>query len=104
METAGVEPAPPRCKRGALPSEPRPPVVATSPLTSQGASIVRRRCRLSRRRLTTNDQLREAWVSPEQKSEAVQRGPPRRHQMRTGGVEPPQRVAARLQAAELANA
>jgi hypothetical protein len=24
VETAGVEPAPPRCKRGALPSEPRP--------------------------------------------------------------------------------
>src|SRR3954451_4910487 len=24
METAGIEPAPPRCKRGALPSEPRP--------------------------------------------------------------------------------
>jgi hypothetical protein len=52
METAGVEPAPPRCKRGALPSEPRPQVVL----------------------------------------------------MRTGGVEPPQRVAAGLQAAELTHA
>src|SRR5258708_40062010 len=48
METAGVEPAPPRCKRGALPFE-------LHPLA-----------------------------------------------MRTGGVEPPQREAAALQAVELA--
>jgi hypothetical protein len=50
VETAGVEPASPRCKRGALPDELHPRV------------------------------------------------------MRTGGVEPPQREAAALQAAELTNA
>jgi mannose-6-phosphate isomerase-like protein (cupin superfamily) len=31
VETAGVEPAPPRCKRGALPPEPHPPCRSTTP-------------------------------------------------------------------------
>jgi hypothetical protein len=52
VETAGVEPAPPRCKRGAHPHEPHP----------RGRAV------------------------------------------RTGGVEPPQRVATALQAAELSRA
>jgi hypothetical protein len=36
METAGVEPAPPRCKRGALPLELHPRVVRTERVRTDG--------------------------------------------------------------------
>jgi hypothetical protein len=49
VETAGIEPAPPRCKRGALPSEPRPQVVHADgwsrTTTARGRGFTGRRAR-----------------------------------------------------------
>src|SRR6266571_5809827 len=81
METAGVEPAPPRCKRGALPSGPRPQVVATSPLTYRGAKQSQH-CPPPMPALpasapnSTIDKPEPAHI-PEQESEAVRWGAPR---------------------------
>jgi hypothetical protein len=83
METAGVEPAPPRCKRGALPSR------ASSPC-----------CPLPEKQVSRA--AREPKVPLPLLPEGVLQSGLRPAQVRTGGVEPPQPEAAGLQPAELA--
>jgi hypothetical protein len=75
METAGVEPAPPRCKRGAPPPELHPHVGREAAL--QGSSRGRESAPADSRPCAS----KTVW---------------------TGGVEPPQPEATRLQRAELA--